>query len=75
MTKYVLQLALNRVMIDADGSRNITFTASVSEPPFAAGYWSRQVRTFVPRFSSNSEILAKAAAAVVAERRSAAMIR
>ncbi|HYD59646.1 MAG TPA: hypothetical protein VEC35_04790 [Noviherbaspirillum sp.] len=75
MTKYVLQLELNRVMIDADGSRNITFTASLSEPPFGMGYWSRQIRIYVPRFSSNSEISTKAAEAVVAQLRSAAMIR
>lgn len=74
-TKTVLHLELNRVMIDADGSRNITFTASLSEPPFAMGSWSRQIRIFVPRFSSNSEVSTKVAEAVVAQLRSAAMIR
>jgi hypothetical protein len=75
MVKTVLHLELNRVMIDADGSRNITFTASLSEPPFAMGYWSRQIRIFVPRFSSNSEVSTKLVEAVVAQLRSAAMIK
>jgi hypothetical protein len=75
MTKYVLHLELNRVMVDADGSRDITFTASISEPPFAMSYWSRQIRIFVPRFSPNSTISTNAAEAVIAQLRSGGMIK
>lgn len=73
--KYVLNLELNRVVIDADGTRDVTITATLSEPPFAMEYWTRKVRLHASRFNGNDTISANAVEAIVAQLRSSALIR
>lgn len=73
--KQVLNLELNRVLIDADGTRDITITATLSEPPFDMEYWSRKIKIFAPRYSTNDVISTNAADAVVAQLRSSALIK
>lgn len=73
--KQVLNLELNRVLIDADGTRDITITATLSEPPFDMEYWSRKIKIFAPRYSTNDVISTHAADAVVAQLRSSALIK
>ncbi|HJV73887.1 MAG TPA: hypothetical protein VJ654_06685 [Noviherbaspirillum sp.] len=75
MTKYVLQLEMNRVHIDVDGTRNITITATLSEPPTVYDYWSRNIQIHATRFSEDDVLSTQLAEAVVAQLRNSELIK
>lgn len=72
--KTILKLELNRIAIDTDGSRDITLTATLSQPPSSIDSWSRKIQIYAPRFGSDETISTSIVEAVVGQLRSSALV-